>query len=138
MTQIFPSKAQFEFAKLLSRCSLTKDLNRERKKVQAQKNQNAKGKAVEAELRNARNTITKLKKQHKIDKRNMMRSQHHKILRKNLFSIIKTRIFHHLRMAFTTWRDYTHVCSRTIICIEVQALANSPIHTRTQIKVKFR
>lgn len=102
--------------------SLTKDLQCERKKVQAQKHQNAKGKAVQAELRNARNTIAKLKKKHKMDMRKMMLSQHYQQTRKALYSVVKTFIFHRIRLAFKTWQSHTRVCKRTIMCIKVGAL----------------
>ena len=99
--------------------SLTKDLQCERKKVREQKQQNAKGKAVQAELRNARNTIAKLKKEHKINIRKMMRSQHYHQKRKALLSVIRTFIFHQIRLAFKTWESHTRACKRTTMCIEV-------------------
>lgn len=112
--------------------SLTKDLQCERKKVRAQKQKNAKGKAVQAELRNARNTIAKLRKEHKINIRKMMRSQHYQKTRKALFSVIKTFIFHQIRLAFKTWETHTRVCKRTIMCIEVRT-ANFRIYIYTHI-----
>ena len=103
----------------LIKCSLTKDLHRERKKVQAQKRHNAKAKAIQAELRNARNTIAKLRKQHKIDIKKMMRSHYHMLSRKALFSVIITNLGQRVRLAFERWRGYTNACRSTIISIAV-------------------
>ena len=89
---------------------------------------------MKAELRNSRNTIAKLRKQYKTDMRKMMQSQHHTLLRKALFSVIKTTLVNRLRLAFKIWQDHTNACRRTIICIEVRVstdITNMHTHTHT-------